>query len=274
MVKEEKIQEVENLVSKINNYSTITICDFNGLNSNLFHKIRKNLRGNSEIIVSKNTLIKKAFEKANLPLQNYIDGNTALIFSQMSPFEIYKILKENVEHKPPKPNSIASEDITVKEGDTPFAPGPMVSELQKYGIKAQIKKGKVVITSDSIVVKKGDKIPAGLSVILGKLGINPVEVGLKPVIASDKKTIFTPEILNINIDEYKSKILSAYQNALTLSIEKFIYNEKSIPIILQKAYIKAKTLAVDRNILTKDTIKDLLIKGYMQAIALSQIINL
>lgn len=265
MVKPEKLEAVEKLSNKINNANTVMICNFNGLPSNLFHKTRKSLRGKAEIIVSKNSLIKRALEKTNLYLLNDDKYNTAIILSNLSPFEIYKLIKENVVFAPPKPNSIAPEDIVVKAGETSFAPGPMVAELQKYGIKAKIMRGKVIIESDSIVAKKGDKISVGLSTILGKLGITPVEQLLRPVVASDKKTIFSPEILDINVDKYRNKFLVCYQNALNLSVVKCIYNEKSIPIILQKAYLQTKNFAIQCAIPTKDTIKDLIIKSAIHA---------
>ena len=56
---------------------------------------------------------------------------------------------------PAKPGDIAPEDIIVKEGETPFKPGPIVGELQKAGIPAAIEGGKIVIRKDKVLVEKG-----------------------------------------------------------------------------------------------------------------------
>jgi len=44
----------------------------------------------------------------------------------------------------------------IPAGDTPFKPGPIIGDLQKVGIKAKIQGGKIVITDDSLVVKKAE----------------------------------------------------------------------------------------------------------------------
>ena len=48
------------------------------------------------------------------------------------------------EATPARGGEIAPEDILVKKGETPFKPGPIVSEFQRAGLPAAIEKGKII----------------------------------------------------------------------------------------------------------------------------------
>jgi len=269
MVKQSKIKAVENLTTKIRTSKTIMLGDFLGLPSANFQNIRKATKEFGKIYVVKNTLAKKAFENTNnTQMINYLTGNTALIFSNENPFKIYKKIAQIKTHVPPKPNSVASEDILIKAGPTPFSPGPMVAELQKYGIKAAIKKGKVEIGEDCVVVKKGERVPATVSQILGKLGITPIELWLRIKAGYENGTIFSPEILNIDTDAYKNKIISAHQTAMSLAIAKGICNKYTVHNLIIQAFFNTKNLAIERGIPTKEIINDLLVKASRCASAL------
>ncbi|CEG11670.1 putative Acidic ribosomal protein P0 homolog [groundwater metagenome] len=269
MVKQAKIKVVENLTTKIRTSKTIILGDFLGLPSANFQNIRKATKEFGEIYVVKNTLAKKAFENANNPqMTNYLIGNTALIFSNENPFKIYKKIAQIKNYAPPKPNSVAKEDIVIKAGPTPFSPGPMVAEMQKYGIKAAIKKGKVEIGEDGVIVKKGDRVPAAVSQILGKLGITPIELWLRIKAGYLNGTIFSPEILNIDTDAYKNKIISAHQTAMGLAIAKGICNKYTVNNLIVNAFFNTKNLAIERGIPTKETVNDLIAKAGRYASAL------
>ncbi len=269
MVKQAKIKVVENLTTKIRASKTIILGDFLGLPSANFQNIRKATKEFGEIYVVKNTLAKKAFENANNPqMTNYLIGNTALIFSNENPFKMYKKIAQIKTCAPPKPNSIAKEDIVIKAGPTPFSPGPMVAEMQKYGIKAAIKKGKVEIGEDGVIVKKGDRVPAAVSQILGKLGITPIDLWLRIKAGYRNGTIFSPEILNIDTDTYKNKILSAHQTAMGLAIAKGICNKYTVNNLIVNAFFNTKNLAIERGIPTKETVNDLIAKAGRYASAL------
>ncbi|NCN65127.1 MAG: 50S ribosomal protein L10 [Candidatus Altiarchaeum hamiconexum] len=272
MVTQAKIKAVEKLTEKIKNSRTIMVGDFLGLPSANFHNIRVTTKDLGEIYVVKNTLAKKAFENADIPqnssLANYLIGNIALIFSNENPFKVYKKIAEQKTYAPPKPNSVANEDIVIKAGPTPFSPGPMAAEMQKYGIKAAIKKGKIEIGEDSVAVKKGARVPAAVSQILGKLGITPVELWLRIKAGYERGTMFSPEILNIDIDSYKNKIISAHQTAMDLAIAEGICNKFTVNGLIAKAFFNTKNLAIERGIPAKETVNSLIAKAGRCASAL------
>ena len=55
-----------------------------------------------------------------------MEGQSALIFTDMNPFKLFKILEDSKTPAPAKPGAIAPADIVVPRGDTGSAPGPIL----------------------------------------------------------------------------------------------------------------------------------------------------
>ncbi|OYT57831.1 50S ribosomal protein L10 [Euryarchaeota archaeon ex4484_162] len=165
------------------------------------------------IKVVRNTLVSLALDEVNkekngiAELKNLIEGETAIIAAKdINPFKLFQIIKSNRINAPAKGGEIAPKDIMVKAGDTPFKPGPIVGELQKAGIPAAIEEGKVVIKKDKVVVPAGEKISPQIAQILTRMEIYPLEIGINLKGMYENGIIFTPDILDINRDEYRDTV--------------------------------------------------------------------
>jgi large subunit ribosomal protein L10 len=174
---------------------------------------------------------------------------------------------------PAKGGEIASYDIEVKAGDTPFKPGPIVGELQKVGIPASIEKGKVVIKKDKVIVPKGEKIPTDVAKILTRLEIFPIEIGMQLNGVFEDGSIFKPDVLDIDIDEFLNNMKLASSNAFNLAIETAWYNEITIQPLVTKAYHNAFSLAMEKGIINEKTIENLISKANTQMLALKNMIS-
>ena len=71
-----------------------------------------------------------------------------------------------------------SKSVTVKKQNTGEPPGTIISELNSVGLPTRIEGGTVAIPDDTEVLQEGDRVSATLAAILGRLGIEPFEVGL------------------------------------------------------------------------------------------------
>ena len=169
---------------------------------------------------------------------------------------------------PAKGGEIAPEDIVIKKGDTPFKPGPIVGELQKVGIPAAIREGKVVIEKDVTLVKKGEKITPELAKVLNRLDIKPIEIGLKVQALFENGIIFTPDVLAVDEEKLMADLQEVARRAFTLAVEIGYPTKETIEFILQKAYRNAYILATECNIYTKETIEEFIRKAYLHAKAL------
>ena len=153
-----KKDEVADIKKNAKQFSLIGLVDMYGIPAQQVQQIRRNLRGNAVIKVTRNTLIKHAFEDIGGDVKNlskYISGHSAIIFTNDNPFKLFKQLEKTKTRMAAKAGDKAPEDIVIEKGPTSFKPGPIVGELQQAGIPAAIEGGKVKIRETKTVVKKG-----------------------------------------------------------------------------------------------------------------------
>lgn len=271
-----KTDEVEEIKRNTNDFTLTGLVDMYGIPASQLQQIRRNLRGKVVVKMTRNTLIEQALSELGGPietLKNYISGQSALIFTNESPFKLYKELEKTKSKMFAKPGDIAPEDIAVSKGPTSFAPGPVVGELQQAGIPAAIESGKVVIRESKILVKKGEEIPKKIADAMIKLDIKPIDVGLILQTAYYEDTIYLPDTLAIDESEYYDKIVLAAQQAFNLSVNATIPNKTSIEALLMKAFSEARNLGVEASVYEKGVINEIIGKAYGQMNALKGIIG-
>jgi len=265
-----KLKEVEELKKLISSHQVVGIVGIRGIPAPQMQEMRARLRGKAILRVSKNSLIERALENGTSKLKEFIEGETGIIVSNMNPFKLYREIEKMRMKAPAKGGEIAPEDIVVKKGDTPFKPGPIVGELQKVGIPAAIREGKVVIEKDVVLVKKGERISPDIAKVLNRLDIKPIEIGLKVYALFEDGVIYTPDILAVDVEKVKKDFEEASRRALILAIEIAYPTKETIEAILQKAYRNAYMLALESNIYTKETIEEFIRRAYLQAKALEE----
>lgn len=272
-VAEWKKDEVANLKDLINSYEVVGMANLADIPAPQLQQMRRTLKDSATLKMSRKTLMSLALndsEKAQIEnLEDYMEGQPALIFTNMNPFKLYKILESSKTPAPAKAGSIAPEDIIVPKGDTAFKPGPVLGELQKAGIPAKIEKGKIVITNDKVIVEAGEVIPRDVASILTRLEIFPLEVGIDLRAAYEAETIYTSDLLTVDEEKTLADVQKAFTQALNLSVEAVIFNKESTPLIIQKAVSQSLNLALNAEILNEKTRDVLLAKAYAQMLAVA-----
>jgi len=268
-----KKDEVNSLKELIEGHSVVGMANLADIPAPQLQKMRRTLKDSATLKMSRKTLMTLALsesQKSNIDtLGEHMEGQPALIFTNMNPFKLFKILEASKTPAPAKAGNIALADIVVPKGDTAFKPGPILGELQKVGIPAKIDKGKIVITKDKVVVAEGEAVPKDIAGILTRLDIQPMEVGIDLIAAYEDQTIYTSDLLTIDEDKTVSDIQMAFSQALNLSINASIYNKVAMPYIIQNAAVKSMNLALNAEILTSKTTELLLSKAYAQMLALA-----
>jgi len=273
-VAEWKFNEVKEITDLITNNKVIGIVEIGGIPAPQMQKMRSNLHGSATIRSAKNNLIKRALDDAEkqikgiTELKDTINGQAAIIATDISPFKLFSQIKSTRTMAPAKGGETATHDIEVKEGDTPFKPGPIVGELQKAGIPAAIQEGKVVIKSDKVVVTEGEKIPTDVAQMLTRLEIFPIEIGMNLNAVFEDGNIYKPEVLDIDINKILGNLKMASINAFNLAIESGWVTKFTIQSLLVKAYNNSLSLALEQGIITNVTIKNLLSKAHANMLAL------
>ncbi|MGB9175442.1 MAG: 50S ribosomal protein L10 [Methanoregula sp.] len=262
-----KKDEVDDIKKNAKLYKLIGLVDIYGIPAQQVQQIRKNLRGKAVIKVTRNTLIRHAFNEIGGDVKNlskYISGHSAIIFTNDNPFKLYKQLEKTKTKMAAKAGEKAPEDIIVASGPTSFKPGPIVGELQQAGIPAAIESGKVRIKETKTVVKKGGVISAKLAAVLVKLDIKPMDVGVILQAAFHDGSIYEPSVLAVDETVVLGQIQLASRQALALSLEAAIPTKDSMDALLTKAVRDARGLAVEAAIYEKDVVDAIIGKAYRE----------
>lgn len=273
MVSTSKKKTVELLAKEINAANTIALASIEGIPSKQFQQIRKKLRDNVKLIIVKNSLIALALEKAKVKeLAGRMKGPSGIITTSISPFKLSRLVNSCKIKAPAKAGSVSPCDIVVPKGDTPFPAGPVIGDIQKAGIKAKIQGGKIVVTEDSLVVKKGGIVPVEAAGILARLGITPMDIGLGLNAAYEKGVVYAGDVLSIDEDSTKAGITTAHRNAVNLAFNAGVYTGETVRLFIQKAHTQAMSLAQNAGVVNKETVGFYLSKAEAQAKALKAVI--
>jgi large subunit ribosomal protein L10 len=268
-----KKDEVKDLKNLIESYPVVGMANLSDIPAPQLQKMRQSLRGNAKLKMSRKTLMDLALNESKKTkletLIEHMEGQPALIFTDMNPFKLYKILESSKTPAPAKAGNIAISNIIVPKGETGFMPGPILGELQKIGIPAKIDKGKIVITEDKTIVAEGEEISKEVASMLTRLEIYPLEVGIDLRAAYENETIYTSDILFIDDHKTLSEIKNAYTQAFNLSVNGMVFNKVSTPALLAKAAGQSLNLALNAEILTSKTTNSLLAKAYSQMLSLA-----
>jgi len=274
--KKEIFSDLERLLKK---YSVVAVADLQKVRSSQIQEIRKKLRGKADLVVAKNTILRKAAEKTASERQNIdkfaneLTGSKVLIFTQLNPYELIMFLNKNKVRVPAKGGDIASSDIIVPAGNTGLQPGPVISEFNEAKVQTRIEGGSIFVAKDTVVVGKGDVVSTKTASLLSKLGMKPMEAGLSLSYAYDNGFVLGPNDLIFDLDQMKADFSSAARVAFNFAVEANMMLPETAPVIISKAYRQAVAVSVESGFFTKETGERIIQKAYANMKALTSAIS-
>jgi len=270
--KKEMFQKLAELIEK---YPVVAVADLQKVRSSQIQEIRKKLRGQAEVLVAKNTVLRKAAGTMN-EKKPQIDafagglaGSSLLMFTGMNPFALILFLGKNKVRVPAKAGDSATSEIIIPAGNTGLQPGPVISEFGEVKVTTRIESGSIWVAKDTVVAEKGDTISAKLASLLSKLGMKPMEAGLSIVRAFDQGLVLDLEDLAFDLETYKSDLASAHRGALGLAVETEYILPETASLILGRAFREAMQLATEAEFPTSDNIETLVKRAYSEMRILS-----
>ena len=275
-----KKKTVNDIVKLSKEYPIVGVINMENLPAPQLQSMRAELRGKVELFMTKKTLMKVALEKIKNDrkgieaLEDHFYGMPALIFTKDSPFKLSRILRKSKTPAPAKAGQIAPNDIIVPKGPTPFAPGPVISELSSAGLKVGVESGKVAVKEDTVVARKGEKITGKVAEVLTRLGIKPMEVGLGLMAAYENGIIYGKEILDVDEQQYIRNVSLAALQGFNLAFNIAYITKGNVKFMIGKAFNDAKALGLSQNIIDKGIIDMLLAKAERSMLSLKNSANI
>jgi len=227
MVREDKSTWKANYFVKIeklfDTYSRCFIVNADNVGSLQMQQIRMSLRGRAEVLMGKNTMMRKAIRgmlDKHPELERILPcvvGNVGFVFTSEDLNEIRDALLENKVKAPARAGAIAPVDVIIPAQNTGLGP-EKTSFFQALSIPTKIARGTIEIISDVALIAVGDKVGASESTLLNLLNISPFSYGLVVENVFDDGSVFSPKVLDITDDDLKATFMAGVANIAAVSL--------------------------------------------------------
>jgi len=250
-LKAKKVAFFERVKGCLSNYNKCIIVGADNVGSKQFGQIRQALRGKAELVMGKNTMLRKAFElflEENPghgfgQLKEKLKLNIGLVFTNDSLTDVRDVITANVVEAPARVGAIAPFDVIVPAGPTGADPGK-TGFFQALSIPTKIVRGQIEIINDVHLISEGEKVSPGSAALLKSLDIKPFFYGLKLVLIYDDGAVYDPVVLDLSDDVIRGKFMTGVRNVASLSLVLGMPNAASIPHSLNNALKRLVSLCI------------------------------
>lgn len=248
----------EHLQETVRNYDVVALSKITKVRATQLMTIRKKFRNEIKILIIKNKVARRAFERVTdvQSLENIsraLEGQCALMFTNISPFKLNLILNDNKVFLSAKGGDIATKDITIPSGNTGITPGPVLSEFKEANVPTKIEQGSIWVSKDTVIAKPGIVISQKLASLMSKLNIKPIEAGISIHSAIAESLFLNETDLKIDLNEYRNELQNSYLSAVSLSIEAEYITTETVKPLISRAQYSALALAKESEYLSTDT---------------------
>jgi large subunit ribosomal protein LP0 len=238
-----KKEYFEKLKSMLNDYNKAFIVGVDNVGSKQLQMTRKGLRGKAEVLMGKNTMMRKCIreycdENPDSPAEKLIDicrGNVGFVFTNGDLGAIREVLESNTRPAPARVGSVAPIKVIVPKGPTGCDPG-QTAFFQTLQIGTKITKGQIEMVNDTELIEAGEKVTASQAALLQKLGIEPFTYGLILLQVYDNGSLFDAKVLDITDDVLAAKFTQALSVIASISLAMGYPTQASVPHCIVNAY--------------------------------------
>jgi len=204
-------------------YKNCLVCKIDFVGSNQMQQVRLALRGQGDIIMGKNTVIRKIVREeavgnpklnALLPL---IQGNVGFCFTNGSLPDLRKLLQLNRVPAPARSGTFAPEDVFIPAGPTGLDPG-QTAFFQALNIATKIARGSIEIINQVHLIKKGEKVNSSHVGLLGKLDLKPFTYGVIVTYAYENGASYAASVLDWSLDDIFNKWIRGVRYVAAISL--------------------------------------------------------
>jgi len=246
-------------------YTRIFVCDADNVSSKQFQEIRKGMRGYGDVLMGKNTMLKRAIRdiinevpelERLLPL---IKGNVGFVMTNGDLKEIRDLIETFTVPAAARSGAIAPVEVVVPPQNTGLGP-EKTSFFQALSIPTKIARGSIEITSAVPLLARvhnfvffyeiavGDKVSESAAMLLNMLKISPFTYGLDILNIYDNGTVFDPAILDITDDDIRGRFMSGVNNIAAVSLAIGYPTVASVPHSIANSFKNLAAIAAATDI--------------------------
>nr|CAH8870908.1 unnamed protein product [Trichobilharzia regenti] len=237
------------LAKHLSEFDKCFIVNVDNVRSKQMQQIRLSLRGSAEVVLGKNTLMRKVIQsqiERNSTLDKllpHIRENVGFVFTNGDLCDIREKIENNRVEAPAKAGAIAPCDVIVPAQNTGLGP-EKTAFFQALSIPTKIARGAIEILNDVHLVHKDTKVGPSEATLLGMLKIHPFTYGLVIKQVFDQGCVYDPAVLDITPEMITEKIVAGVQNIACLSLALGYTTLASIPHVLANAFKNMLAIAV------------------------------
>jgi len=231
-------------------YHKVLLVNADNVGSSHMQQIRRSLRGTGEVLMGKNTMIRKVIKGQlgkNPELESlipHIRGNIGFIFTNGDLNETRTLVNNNRVSAPARVGSISPCEVIIPKGPTGLDP-QQTSFMQALNIATKINRAQVEIINDVVLLKAGEKVGSSEATLLSKLNIRPFSYGLTVTNVYDNGFVYSPTVLDLTDTDLLTAFVSGVQSIAALSLEIHYPSVAAIPHYFANAYKNVLAVSVE-----------------------------
>lgn len=251
---ERKVEYFNKMKELLSTFTKCFVVEVDNVGSSQLQSTRRELRGKAEILMGKNTMMRKIIrefgeENPGAPIVALGDicrGNIGFVFTNGDLGEIRDILESNVRPAPARVGSLAPTPVVVPKGPTGCDPG-QTAFFQTLQIATKITKGQIEMVNDTDLIQAGEKVTASQAALLQKLNIEPFTYGLVLKSVYDNGSLFDASVLDMTDAVLAAKFSAALSTIAALSLVLGHPTQASVPHSIANAFkaVLAVTVGLD-----------------------------
>eukprot|EP00934_Nitzschia_sp_Nitz4_P008472 Nitzschia sp. Nitz4//scaffold10_size219509//140474//141442//NITZ4_001442-RA/size219509-processed-gene-0.87-mRNA-1//1//CDS//3329532962//8462//frame0 len=243
----------------LDSYAKCFVVEVDNVGSKQIQDVRHELRGKAEILMGKNTMMRKCIkdyveENPGSPVEQLIDecrGNVGFVFTNGDLGAIREVLESNTRPAPARVGAVAPIAVVVPKGPTGCDPG-QTAFFQTLQISTKITKGQIEITNDVNLVEAGDRVSASQAALLQKLNIEPFTYGVVLKSVYDNGSLFSAKVLDITDEVLAAKFGEALKTLASLSLVLGYATQASVPHSIANAFKAILSVTIELESYTFD----------------------
>eukprot|EP00163_Fabomonas_tropica_P012592 TRINITY_DN23932_c0_g1_i1.p1 TRINITY_DN23932_c0_g1~~TRINITY_DN23932_c0_g1_i1.p1 ORF type:complete len:319 (+),score=129.87 TRINITY_DN23932_c0_g1_i1:86-1042(+) len=256
-------------------YARVLVVEADNVGSKQMQDVRLALRGRAEVLMGKNTQIRKVLRNAMVDNPNLeallklVRGNIGFVFTNEPAADIRKEIQSFKKGALARAGAVAPCSVAIPSGNTGLEPA-QTSFFQAMNIPTKITKGTIEVLTEYTVVHEGEKVGSSQAILLKKLGIMPFEYGLKVSYVYEDGTVFGAEVLDITDDDLKEHLLAGISNIAAVSLATGVPTLASFPHSVLNAYVNLCAISIETSYTFKGTEKIKALLADPEALAAAQ----